>query len=159
MSTFALDLAKFADKVKGRADDVVGDVVINLYKGVDGRSPVGNRELWAVNIDRKERGLPPVPKGYAGGWFRRNWQLGVDVRPEGVKPGVDPDGSTAAGEILASIPEEAAGKVYYLMNNLPYATRLEEGHSTQAPSGMVGLTAIEFPQMVDQAVAANGGGQ
>lgn len=148
MGTFALDLAKFADKVKGRADDVVGDVVVQCAQALDRRSPVGDATYWQS----------PPPKGYIGGRFRGSWSLGVDVRPAPVER-VDPTGSAAQGEILASIPDEAAGKVYYLINPVPYANRIEEGWSRQAPQGLVGLTAIEFPQMVDQAVAANGGGQ
>jgi hypothetical protein len=30
----------------------------------------------------------------------------------------------------------------YFTNNLPYAQALENGHSNQAPGGMVGLTAL-----------------
>lgn len=149
MGTFALDLAKFADKVKGRADDVVGDVVVQIAQAVDRRSPVGDATYWKS----------PAPKGYVGGRFRGNWQLGVDIRPAGETGRIDPTGADTQGEILARIPTEAAGPVYYLLNNVDYAQRIEEGWSRQAPQGLVGLTAIEFPQMVDQAVAANGGGR
>ena len=31
----------------------------------------------------------------------------------------------------------------YFTNNLPYAQALENGHSNQAPGGMVGLTALD----------------
>lgn len=148
MGTFAVDLANFAEKVKGRADAVVGDVVAQLAQGVDLRSPVGDATYW----------ISKPPKGYVGGHFRANWQLGVDNIPGGEIAGVDPTGADTQGRILATIPEDAAGKVYYLVNNAPYAQRLEEGRSRQAPQGLVGLTVIEFPQMVERAVAANGGG-
>lgn len=149
MSTFALDLAKFADKVKHRADDVVGDVVVQAAQAIDRRSPVGDATYWKH----------PAPKGYTGGHFRGNWQLGVDSIPSGEVPGVDPSGTETQGRILAAIPDEAAGKVYYIVNNVPYAEEIELGHSHQAPYGVVGLTEIELPDMVEQAVAANGGGQ
>lgn len=148
MSTFAVDLAKFADKVKNRADEVVGDVVVQLAAAVDRRSPVGDATYWTS----------PPPKGYVGGRFRGSWNLGVDVRPA-AEERVDPTGAKAQGEILARIPADAAGKVYYLVNQVPYAQRIETGWSRQAPQGVVGLTVVEFPQMVAQAVAANGGGQ
>lgn len=159
MTTFALDLARFADKVRGRADAVVGDVVVQISAALDRRSPVGDRERWDVNKDRKAKGLPLYPPGYIGGHFRGNWQLGVGVIPTGEIPGVDPTGANLNGRVIAKIPEDAAGKVYWLANNVPYARRLEDGHSSQRPKGLVGLTAIEFPQMVEQAVASNGGGQ
>lgn len=149
MGTFTADLSKWADKVKGRADEVVGDVVVQVAQALDRRSPVGDATYWQS----------PPPKGYIGGRFRGNWQLGVDVRPAGETGRIDPSGSETQGEIIARIPQEAAGKVYYLLNNVDYAQPIEEGHSQQAPQGVVGLTVIEFPQMVDQAVAANGGGR
>jgi hypothetical protein len=49
------------------------------------------------------------------------------------------------------LPKDAAGKVHYITNNLPYAWRLEHGHSKQAPAGMVGLTVVEFAGIVDKA--------
>ena len=144
MGTFALDLAKFAGKVERRADQVVGDVVVQCAAAVDRRSPVGDATYWKN----------PPPKGYVGGHFRGNWQLGVDVRPAGEIPGADPSGTETQGRIMASIPDEAAGKVFYLMNNVPYANRIEDGWSRQAPQGLVALTAMMFPQMVEQAVRA-----
>jgi hypothetical protein len=144
MSTFALDLAKFADKVKGRADDVVGDVVAQIAQQLDMRSPVGDATYWKS----------PPPKGYVGGRFRGGWQLGVDIRPAGDTGRIDPTGDATRQAIYAEIPDDAAGKVYYLTNNVPYANRIEDGWSRQAPAGLVGLTAIEFPQMVEQAVRA-----
>jgi hypothetical protein len=140
--SFVKQLSDWGDKVKHRADEVVGDVVVQVAGALDRRSPVGDAAYWKH----------PAPKGYVGGRFRGNWQLGVDFRPSGETGRIDPTGATAQGAILAAIPEEAAGKVYYLMNNVDYAVAIEEGHSRQAPQGLVALTAIEFPQMVAQAV-------
>lgn len=144
MSTFALDLAKFADKVKGRADQVTGNVVAQIAAALDRRSPVGDATYWKSK----------PPKGYVGGRFRGNWQLGVGDVPVGETRRIDPSGAATLGAIIAEIPTQAAGKVYWLANNVPYARRIEEGWSRQAPQGLVGRTAIEFPQMVEQAVGA-----
>lgn len=35
----------------------------------------------------------------------------------------------------------------YIFNNMPYALRLEEGHSTQAPDGVYHLAIAEFNQI------------
>lgn len=143
MSTFALDLQKFAEKTGAKADDAVGEIVARVADELDRRSPVGDATYW----------VSPPPKGYVGGRFRANWQLGVDSVPGGEINAVDPDGSVAYPAIVAAIPEDAAGKVYSLVNNLPYANRIEDGWSRQAPAGLVGLTAIMFRKIVDEAVA------
>ena len=44
-----------------------------------------------------------------------------------------------------------AGHVFYLVNNLPYIRRLEQGWSQQAPAGMVAVTVSEFQQTVARA--------
>lgn len=140
--TFTLDLQKFAEKAKERADDAVSGVVTAIVAKVDARSPVGNPSLWKHD----------PPAGYVGGHFRANWQLGIDRVPAGELAGVDPTGAETTGRNFAIIPAEAAGHVYTLSNNLPYAMRLEHGYSTQSPAGMVGLTVVEFQDIVDAAV-------
>lgn len=144
MASFALDLQRFADKAKARADDLVANVVIRIASDIDKASPVGDAVYWKS----------PPPKGYIGGHFRANWQLGVGVRPKNEIPGVDPTGGKAQGRIMAEIPTEAAGKIYWLANNAPYAQRLEYGWSRQAPQGIVGLTVTRWQQIVAQSLAA-----
>lgn len=145
--SFALDLRKFAEKAKGNAHGVVREIVAEVAQSVDLLSPVGDASYWKH----------PAPKGYVGGHFRANWQLGVGSIPSGEKAGTDTSpkgggGATVKG-IVASIPAEAAGKVYWLANNVPYAQRLEDGWSRQAPTGVVGITAVRFQSIVDAAVA------
>lgn len=142
--TFALDLQAFAAKTKDKADDAVGNIVVRVASELDRRSPVGDAAYWKS----------PPPKGYIGGHFRANWQLGVGVMPAGERAGVDPTGTVALPAIIAEIPEQASGKVYWLANNAPYAMRLEGGYSRQAPTGLVGLTAVMFQQIVREAVEA-----
>ena len=142
MSTFSVQVAQFADKTTKRIDEVVGNVVVEISRRVDMLSPVGDATYW----------LSPPPAGYIGGHFRANWQLGVDVRPVGEIAGVDPSGSATQGRIFAAVPDEASGHVFWLANNAPYAQRLEDGYSRQAPMGMVGLTATAFPQIVRDVV-------
>jgi len=40
--------------------------------------------------------------------------------------------------------QEKAGNVYHITNSLPYAERLANGHSTQAPAGWVDIIAAEM---------------
>lgn len=144
MTSFAVDLERLVAKYKAQADDVVGNIVVRIAAELDRRSPVGDAKYWKND----------PPAGYIGGHFRANWQLGVNTVPQTEKPGVDPAGTVALPAIMAAVPDRAAGNVYYLANNAPYARRLEHGWSRQAPAGLVGLTVTKFQQIVREAVEA-----
>lgn len=145
---FGLDMSAFIAKAKGNMNAVVRNTVIDVGTSLVEKSPVGDASAWAS----------PPPKGYVGGRFRANWQYGNLTGGAGVPmqdlPDIDPTGQASIARIVAGVPEDAAGKVHIIKNNLPYAQRLEEGHSKQAPQGMVALTVIEFQQIVDAAAAA-----
>lgn len=155
--SFTLDLSKFAEKAMAAADAAVKEIVMDVAANIDSRSPVGKRELWAVNVDRASRELPPLPENYAGGRFRGNWQYGNYAGagiPVGETGRIDPEGKETQAALAAAIPDKAAGIRHVLINNVPYAMELERGHSkVQAPNGMVGLAVVEFQQTVDAAVA------
>ena len=48
--SFSLDIREFAEKTKGNLEQVVKKTAIDLLSAVVDRSPVGNPELWAANI-------------------------------------------------------------------------------------------------------------
>lgn len=127
--SFALDLAKFAEKAGKRADVAVGEIVANIAAAVDARSPVDT------------------------GRFRANWNYGLGAPDLSVSMATDPTGAKTIGRIVAKIPTEAAGKVHFISNSLPYAQRLENGWSKQAPAGIVSRTVVEFQKFADEAVA------
>lgn len=133
------DMFNFVLKAKSAIQTNTAMVLYVVGQRLIQRSPVGNPSLWKD---------PHWPKGYIPGQFVNNWQLGMDMMPTGIIPGVDPSGAKALLRIKKSIPRWPVGHVYYFTNNLPYANMLEMGHSTQAPLGMVGLTALEFSQIV-----------
>lgn len=147
MGTFTLDLKQFSEKAARRADDIVGAVVVKIAQRLDLRSPVGDASYWKSK----------PPKGYVGGRFRGNWQMKIGAAPVGETGRIDKTGAATLGAIIAEVPEQAAGRVYYIANNVPYAQRIEEGWSRQAPQGLVGLTVVEFQDIV--AAAAAGGTQ
>jgi len=149
-------------KMRQGLDTVARRIVIGIGSRLEFRSPVGNPKLWsslgwyqealtAKGTARKHKTMKSqraAPAGYVGGAFRRNWQHGFGAAPTGILEGT---GNVAGAEIRASVNSSPAGGVHYIVNNLPYAMALENGHSTQAPQGMVGLTALEFPQIARQA--------
>lgn len=154
---FGVDLAAFAAKAEANAHAVVRSVVDKIDEELLYMSPVGDKETWAANIERATRGLPPLPPGYVGGRFRANWQYSHTSPATGTIDAKDTsrDGQATAAKNMAKIPEKAGGMIHYIMNNLPYAQVLEDGHSkNQAPNGMVGLTVIKFQGIVGAAAQA-----
>jgi hypothetical protein len=143
MSSFALDIAKWAEKANGRMDLVVRKISLDIFRRIILRSPVDT------------------------GRFRGNWQVAIGKIPEGVvelqldeKAAKTKEGSKGraaaigTATISAAAAETAkvrAGDVIYFVNNLPYGPRLENGWSPQAPAGMVGITVTEYEGVVAQA--------
>jgi hypothetical protein len=144
MSNFELDVRKWAEKAKGRMDLVVRKISLDLFRRIILRSPVDE------------------------GRFRSNWQVAIGEIPQGVielsisgEAAKTKRGSKARGKAVgtATVNEEMAklagvkaGDVIYLVNNLPYGPRLENGWSGQAPAGMVAITVSEYGGVVAQAV-------
>lgn len=152
MGIFTVQLQAIAAKTQQKLDDFVGLVVIGVAARLDYRSPIGDAVYWTSK----------PPPGYVGGRFRANWQLGVGHAPGGEINAVDrsakdPDrGGDTTARILVGLPVEGkrAGPIYYLVNNVPYADRIEHGWSRQAPTGLVALTATEFQALANRAAEA-----
>lgn len=84
------------------------------------------------------------------GRFRGNWITSIMQVDTRQIDRVDPSGAAAIREgsaVLEAYPDEMPP--IYIQNNLPYANRLENGWSGQAPSGMVALTIVEIEAQFD----------
>lgn len=143
--TFALDLRAFADKTDARMDAAVKRIVLGVAKELVEMSPVGDADYWKS----------PPPKGYVGGRFKGSWDYGFNEAPTSLLREIDPSGMTSIARIEAGVmASKAAGAVHYIVNNTPYAQRLEEGWSRrQAPQGMVGLTVMKYQTIVAEVAA------
>jgi len=84
------------------------------------------------------------------GRFRGNWQIAIGSVPDGTLELDDKTGTATIAKGAAIALGMNAGDIVYFANNLPYARRLEEGYSQQAPAGMVALTVQEFQSIVRQ---------
>ncbi|MFM1353366.1 hypothetical protein WFP15_02375 [Yersinia enterocolitica] len=83
-----------------------------------------------------------APAGYTGGRFRGNWQVGLDAQPDGETGRIDKSGNMTLAVGNYMLEQFKVGtKAIYFTNNVPYAYRLEFGHSSQAPNGMIRITA------------------
>lgn len=140
--SFELDLRAFIDKAKGNAETVVRKVGIDMLARIIDRSPVGNPSLWK----------DPPPPGYVGGRFRGNWQVTFGAQASAEVARIDPNGSAtkAAGSAVLAAYRSGINSIW-LTNTVPYAQRLEYGHSSQAPQGMARITSAEFQQFVNKA--------
>lgn len=101
------------------------------------------------------------PEGYVGGRFKNNWYVGFDSQPTESNDTPDASGQGSNSRGLAMLEVFRVGHVssIYFTNNLPYAQALENGHSSQAPGGMVGLTALDAAQYFREAMSEVRNGQ
>lgn len=84
----------------------------------------------------------PVDTGRA----KNNWNLAkgapdTDNLPAGDYPQT---GSVALAQAAGEAGKLVAGDTLYMTNGLEYIPPLEDGHSKQAPAGMIGLTVAEL---------------
>jgi hypothetical protein len=110
----------FAEKVQGKVVEATKKIASEVLSRVVQKSPVDT------------------------GRFRGNWQVGIGDRPDGTLPIEDKAGAGTIARGSAVIGRLAQPMTVYVTNNLPYARRLEFGHSKQAPAGMVAITVAEI---------------
>lgn len=95
-----------------------------------------------------------APPGYTGGRFRGNWQVTFDSPADGETGRVDKSGNMtkAVGNYVLEQFKVGMNAIYFT-NNVPYAYRLEMGHSRQAPNGMIAITAENVGKFFRDAIA------
>ena len=92
-----------------------------------------------LETDAKLKEQSPVDEGR----FRASWRISEGEIDESVNA----EGDTAQQNYSEQI---TADKDYHLTNSLPYAQRLADGHSKQAPSGWIELIAMGIEGRVNQ---------
>ena len=127
--TFALDITNWTEKTKARVTLASRKIALEVFTRVILRSPVDT------------------------GRFRGNWQVAIGSVPAGTLEVDDKSGQATIGKMTAKALGLEAGDVITLVNNLPYAWRLETGWSQQAPGGMVGLSVAEYQPIVAKVAA------
>ena len=86
------------------------------------------------------------------GRFRGNWQTAIGSVPSGTIEATDPSGNIVIAKVAGVVAAMEPGDVVYMANNLPYAQRLEDGWSQQAPAGMVRLTVQRFQPIAEAVI-------
>ena len=130
--TFTLDISKFIEKTNLEADKVVRKVCLDLMAGVILKTPVDTgraRANWQASIDRPATGTV---------------SFNADAGSNKTAPSPSSGSTSSIGDGMAAV-SKATGRVFWLVNNLPYIYRLEYGAwSKQAPHGMVRTTIAEI---------------
>lgn len=130
MPSFEQQLRRIEEDILRRQSQVVRKITMDVFNNVIQMSPVDT------------------------GRFRGNWQVATGEAPTGTVEMTDPSGATVMAQVAGEVGQMEPGDVVYLVNNLPYARPLEEGHSQQAPGGMVALTVQRFRPAADAAIRA-----
>ena len=146
---FLVNMTRFVAQTKASCDEIVRQVLFDLQYTLGFYTPVDTGRL------------------------RSNWQFGAGEIPTGTLDSTD----DPTDRLRAQIAGATAGTIHYLVNNLPYAAVIEYGqypnppkgggrkdktgkhvvrsaggYSTQAPQGMVRITAMEYKSFLEQGV-------
>ena len=128
--SFSSDIEKIAKKLNQSIESTVRATALELF--------------GSIIVDT------PVLTGRAKG----NWQTSIN---EPITSIVDRTGETESIAELKNVAGGSiAGKILWLSNNLPYIRRLEfDGHSSQAPAGMVRINVSRIKSIVSNAAKDN----
>ena len=115
---FSLQIDRSLDLVDDEINDVIQVIGMYCLRGIVQKSPVDT------------------------GRFRGNWIVSTGSPDLRTKAQTDKSGSASINEGANKISSFDFKKqsTVYIQNNLPYANRLENGWSKQAPKGMVSIT-------------------
>lgn len=133
-----VSLDDFCKKIApDKMERFVRGVLLEVSNALVTRSPVGDAKYWQS----------PPPPGYVGGRYRGSWQYSFGSPAVGETGRIDASGGPTLSEISSGIASSGYLGVHYLVNNVPYAERIENGWSGQAPQGVMALVEIEIPQI------------
>ena len=102
-------------------------------------------EKIAGDLHGKITKRTPVDSGRA----RASWDMGIGAPPEGVPP----EGQETYQEPLFDGGQIDGLSEVFIVSNLVYMEPLENGHSQQAPNGMVALSIAEVVAEMDVILA------
>lgn len=91
----------------------------------------------------------PVDTGFARASIRGSLEAMPPIDPAAKKPSTGKNSVPYdSSEIVLTIANAQLGQTVFIGWTANYVQYLEWGHSQQAPSGFVGITAMEWPQIV-----------
>jgi hypothetical protein len=129
---FNAQLTQFARKIQVAPQKVVKKVAFQLFRRIIEKTPVDTgraRASWNASIG----------------------SINPAVAPEGQHPKSASALAAKAATVLAGYGADGRLPVVWISNNLPYIGELENGHSRQAPAGMLKLSIMEEEAAFNQA--------
>ncbi len=136
---FEAPLAAFAKELDLNMVTAIRMIALDILTRIVKRTPVDTgraRSGWDLTLGEPSSIVPPETE-----------EKGRKVKAKQKFKSVFAGGATVA------VPAAAAGidgtQKVYIINNLPYIERLEEGWSKQAPAGMVRLSLAEVEAEVE----------
>lgn len=142
MTSFAADISAFCKETKLSGATVMRKLGLEAYRGILLRSPVDTGRFRAshrISLNRIDTTVEPE-------------------RTLGAKftIGAEPGGSELA-QALSTLGSCTWGDTIHITNNLPYAKKLEDGHSKQnnhQVDGIYGATFAELSANLQRAIEA-----
>ena len=119
-AAFRAAFSKVISRSQGRLVEVVRSTMIEMGSSIVDRTPVRS------------------------GRARANWCSAIGSPDYRNDIQADPSAAGARATLAKTLTDYKLGDTIYFTNSVPYAKRLEEGWSKQAPSGMVKLTIQNY---------------
>jgi len=127
-------LEKYTRTLNDKGNKTLQKVTLAAYSGLVRRSPVDTAR-------------------FRGGWHGSVHTPDLTINPEGQSDSGIKQGSGVTGREAANITPALKAKLgedVYISNNLDYAVPLENGHSPQAPFGVLHITARSIQAKLDR---------
>ncbi len=139
--TFEADIGKFAKLLELRVNTVLQRLALDMMGRIILRTPVDTgraRSSWDLSIGTPSEWVPPEREGkgkkiVAGQTFTMS----------------DNAGSSVDSKAFATAKDITATQPVFIVSNLDYIEALENGHSKQAPVGMVVISLAEVEAEIE----------
>lgn len=148
--TAKLNLQQFLSKFRANQQlalsasaKATNKTIRDMYGLIVERTPVGNPTLWNY----------PAPANYEPGTLRASWRIDYDGVLRNAKGQFESASNVLSGGGLSFKIGRNNKKEAAISNNQPYAQRVEEGWSTQAPQGMMRITIAQYSVLMNKNAA------
>lgn len=124
------NLAQFSRQLRNFADQTVPEEVTKLHRTV------------ALDLLRRVTLKSPVDSGR----FRAGWAVSLsqpDPRPVSASGAPILGADQVISNALSELEQLRPYSICWVHNSLPYATAIENGHSGQAPNGVLAISVAE----------------